>query len=107
LSYLRDLPVSELKLDQSFVSTLVRDPSSRVIVETTTKMAHALGLRLVAEGVEDAPTAAALIAMDVDVLQGYHIAPPMPATSIGPWVRQWSVVFGIDPTPLPRARNPR
>ena len=107
LSYLRDLPVSELKLDQSFVSTLLRDPSSRVIVETTTKMAHALGLRLVAEGVEDAPTAAALIAMDVDVLQGYHIAPPMPATSIGPWVRQWSVAFGIDPTPLPRARNPR
>ncbi len=105
LSYLRDLPVRELKLDNSFVATMLSDPSSRVIVDTTTKMAHALGLRLVAEGVEDAATAAALVAMDVDVLQGYHIAPPMPATSIGPWVRQWSASLGIDSVSLPRARG--
>ena len=58
LSYLRDLPVRELKMDRSFIATLLSDPSSRVIVDTTTKMAHALGLRLVAEGVEDAATAA-------------------------------------------------
>ena len=100
LAYLRDLPVSELKLDRSFVATLLRDHSSRVIVETTTRMAHSLGLRLVAEGVEDAPTAAALIAMDVDVLQGYHIAPPMPFTSVGPWVRQWSAALARDPASL-------
>ena len=106
LAYLRDLPVSQLKLDRSFVSTLLDDASSRVIVDTTTRMAHALGLRLVAEGVEDAPTAAALIALDVDVLQGYHVSPPMPAASVGPWVRQWSASLGRDPASLPLAPGP-
>ncbi len=105
LSYLRDLPVRELKMDRSFIAVMMTDPGSRVIVETTTKMAHALGLRLVAEGVENAPTAAALVAMDVDVLQGYHIAPPMPAASISPWVRQWSVAPGTGGVYLPRPRG--
>ncbi len=103
LSYLRNLPVRELKMDRSFIATLLSDPSSRVIVDTTTKMAHSLGLRLVAEGVEDAATAAALVAMDVDILQGYHIAPPMPAASVGPWIRQWSASLGQTPVFLPQA----
>jgi len=107
LAYLRDLPVRELKMDRSFICTLLDDPSSRVIVETTTTMAHSLGLRLVAEGVEDAATAAALIAMDVDVLQGYHIAPPMPAASVGPWVRQWHAAPGWDPSSSPRITDRR
>ena len=107
LAYLRDLPVSELKLDRSFVSTLLTDSSSGVIVDTTTRMAHALGLRLVAEGVEDAPTASALIAMGVDILQGYHIAAPMPAASVGPWVRQWSAGLGLSPAALPEAPGHR
>lgn len=103
LSYLRDLPVRELKMDRSFISTMLSDTGSRVIVDTTTKMAHALGLRLVAEGVEDAATAAALVAMDVDLLQGYHFAPPMPAASVGPWVRQWSAASSPAALLLPRA----
>ena len=90
LAYLRDLPVQELKMDRSFVSTIVDDERSRMIVLATTQMAHALGLRLVAEGIEDAPTAAQLFAMGVDVFQGYHIARPMPAGDVGPWVRTWS-----------------
>ena len=109
LAYLRDLPVRELKMDRSFIATLLTDPSSRVIVDTTTKMAHSLGLRLVAEGVEDAATAAALVQMDIDILQGYHIAPPMPAASVGPWVRQWEATLSDEPAPhpiaLPQARD--
>ena len=59
LSYLRDLPVQELKMDRSFVSDDVpTDARSRMIVASTIQMAHALGLRTVAEGVENATTAA-------------------------------------------------
>jgi EAL domain-containing protein (putative c-di-GMP-specific phosphodiesterase class I) len=53
-------------------------------------MAHGLGMRLVAEGVEDAATAAELVLLDVDILQGYHIARPMPADQVDDWVVRWS-----------------
>jgi diguanylate cyclase (GGDEF)-like protein len=87
LSYLRDLPVQELKVDRSFIATMRADPRTRMIVASTFQMAQALGLRTVAEGVENAATAADLIAMGVDVLQGYHVARPMPATDVEAWMR--------------------
>jgi len=89
LAYLRDLPVQELKIDRSFTATIGTDNRSRVIVESTLQLAHSMGLRLVAEGVEDAGTAASLVAMGVDVLQGYHIARPMPAGEVATWVWDW------------------
>ncbi|MGV8966444.1 MAG: putative bifunctional diguanylate cyclase/phosphodiesterase [Cellulomonas sp.] len=105
LAYLRDLPVQELKMDRSFVSTVVSDERSRMIVQTTTHMAHALGLRLVAEGVEDAATAAELIPLGVDAFQGYHIARPMPAGDVEAWVRAWSArncaPTSVDPGVIP------
>jgi len=91
LAYLRDLPVQELKVDRSFVDTVLSDPRSRVIVDSTTQMAHAMGLRLVAEGVEDEATAEALTGMGVDLLQGYHVARPMPSDQVADWVRERSV----------------
>ena len=77
-------------MDQSFVFKVVDDERSLMIVQTTTQMAHALGMRLVAEGVEDADTAAELITLGVDVFQGYHIAEPMPAAQVASWVWHWS-----------------
>ncbi len=105
LSYLRDLPVQELKMDRSFVATMGSDARSRVIVDTTRQMAHAMGLRVVAEGVEDAATAAALITMNIDVLQGYHLAPPMPAAAVEGWVRAWSANLSSDPASLPEVSD--
>jgi diguanylate cyclase (GGDEF)-like protein len=90
LSYLRDLPVQELKIDRSFVATTLADPRSRMIVLSTLQMAHGLGMRVVAEGVENAATAVELIQMGIDVLQGYHMARPMPLAEIEPWIRNWS-----------------
>ncbi|HTZ44380.1 MAG TPA: bifunctional diguanylate cyclase/phosphodiesterase [Jatrophihabitans sp.] len=87
LSYLRDLPVQELKVDRSFVAAITTDQRSRMIVASTFQLAKALGLRTVAEGVENAATAADLIALGVDVLQGYHVARPMPFADVEPWVR--------------------
>ena len=89
LAYLRDLPVQELKMDRAFVAPAANDERSRMIVQTTTQMARALGLRFVAEGVEDASAVGELVPLGVDVLQGYHIARPMPADAVGPWVRHW------------------
>ncbi len=91
LAYLRDLPVHELKIDRTFVSTILGDPFSRVIVDSTRQMAHAMGLRLVAEGVEDLATVEELAILDVDVLQGYHISPPMPATDVVAWLAKWKI----------------
>jgi EAL domain-containing protein (putative c-di-GMP-specific phosphodiesterase class I) len=100
LAYLRDLPVQELKLDRSFVSTMLTDRRSRVIVDATRQMGHALGLRIVAEGVEDAATADALLAMHVDVIQGFHVARPMPAGEVSRWIRTWTPVEASMPALL-------
>ncbi|HEX5331477.1 MAG TPA: EAL domain-containing protein [Cellulomonas sp.] len=97
LAYLRDLPVQELKMDRSFISDIATDERSQMIVRTTTQMARALGLRLVAEGVEDQQAAALLLPLGVDVLQGYHISRPMPAQAVDPWVRDWALRTAIVP----------
>lgn len=90
LAYLRDLPVQELKLDRSFIAPVVHDERSRMIVRTTSEMARALGLRLVAEGVESPEVAAALLPLGVDVFQGYCVARPMPADDVSAWTRRWT-----------------
>ena len=95
LSYLRDLPVSELKMDRSFVATVCADERSRLIVASTIDMAHALDLRVVAEGVESASVTAEVIALGVDVLQGYHQSPPMPGDQVEGWVRAWNERTGV------------
>ena len=77
-------------MDRSFVSTLTTDERSRLIVASTIDMAHALDLKVVAEGVENAAVTAEVIALGVDVLQGYHLAAPMPGDQIEQWVRDWN-----------------
>jgi diguanylate cyclase (GGDEF)-like protein len=90
LTYLRDLPVQELKIDRSLVRDVATDERTRMIVASTVQLAHALDMRTVAEGVEEAVDFAQLVAMGIDVLQGYHIARPMPATEVEQWVRDWT-----------------
>jgi diguanylate cyclase (GGDEF)-like protein len=106
LRYLRDLPVDELKLDRSFVSAIGSDERSRMIVASTVQMATALGLRTVAEGVEDAATAAELIAMGVTALQGYYLSRPMQPADVAPWLESWPMLADLNlsaPVPSPRA----
>jgi diguanylate cyclase len=89
LSYLRDLPVHELKLDRSFISAVRTDPRSRIIVASTNQMAQGLGLRTVAEGVEDAEIAQTVRELGINVMQGYYIARPMPAEEVPLWAGEW------------------
>jgi EAL domain-containing protein (putative c-di-GMP-specific phosphodiesterase class I) len=87
LAYLQDLDVDELKLDRSFVSRLVQDHDAESIVRCTTDLAHALGLRIVAEGVEDEATLVRLGELGCDVALGYHLSRPMPAESVFEWIK--------------------
>lgn len=77
MSYLQRLPVSEIKLDQSFVKTMTTDSANRVMVKSTIKMAHALGYKIVAEGIEDQPSLELLARYGCDIGQGWHISKPV------------------------------
>ena len=78
LSYLKDLPVNELKIDQSFIRSLTDDASSAAIVLSTIQLAHNLGLKVVAEGIETSEIAEQLKAAGCDIGQGYYFSRPLP-----------------------------
>ena len=79
LSYLHDLPIDELKLDRQFIAPVLVDWRAAAIVRAVIDLAHALGLTTVAEGVENAATAARLRDYGCDVAQGYYYSPPLAA----------------------------
>ena len=79
LWYLREFPVDEIKLDKEFVAPVLTQPASAAIVRSVVTLAHALGITLVAEGVENAATAERLRQFGCDVAQGYLYSRPLPA----------------------------
>jgi diguanylate cyclase (GGDEF)-like protein len=87
LNYLRQLPAQQLKIDRSFVNDLETSEDARAVVSAVVSLAHALGLRVVAEGVETEGQRDILLAMDCDELQGFYFARPMPADSLFAWSR--------------------
>jgi len=84
LSYLRRLPIHELKIDRSFVATL-ESGADDVIVRSAVDLAHNLGLRVVAEGVENDDVWARLEALGCDGAQGTFICPPASAADVRAW----------------------
>lgn len=82
LVQLQQLPFSEAKIDQSFVRRLLENRDCRAIVEITIELARRLGLKVVAEGVEDEPTLDSLIEIGCHVVQGFHLSRPVPADRI-------------------------
>jgi diguanylate cyclase (GGDEF)-like protein len=85
LSYLRKLPARQLKIDQSFVQDLGTSSDALAVVDAVIKLAHALGLQVVAEGVETARQRDILISLQCDELQGYLFARPMAARLLTLW----------------------
>ena len=86
LAYLRELPIDELKLDRSFVQPMADDPRAAAIVRSTISLAHSLGMRLVAEGVENEITAGHLALSGCDVSQGYYFSRALPAAELEAWL---------------------
>ena len=96
LAYLRRLPAEELKIDASFVKDLDHGADARAVIDAVVKLAHALGLKVVAEGVETVRQHKALLELGCDELQGYLFAKPMTARALLLWAmddRSASAVF--------------
>lgn len=89
LSYLKELPATEIKLDRALITDVCASDSSRVIIETAINMAHGLGYSVIAEGVEDEATARLLKRLGCDKLQGYWLALPMTLAELKPWLRSY------------------
>lgn len=77
LEYLRSVPCQEIKIDRSFVSSLIKDNGDMLLVESTIELAHGMGRRVIAEGIEDPETLELLRAIGCDIAQGYYLAKPM------------------------------
>jgi diguanylate cyclase (GGDEF)-like protein len=99
MSYLKALPVQEIKVDRSFVIAMTSDSDNAVIVRSTIELGHNLGLRVVAEGVEDPATRDALIRDGCDYLQGYEICRPIPIEELNEWMAG-RLVAAVQRTPL-------
>jgi EAL domain-containing protein (putative c-di-GMP-specific phosphodiesterase class I) len=83
---LKRLPVDEVKIDSSFVGRVLKSADDRVVVKSIVELAAALGIRSVAEGVESAEVAAALLGMGCVAAQGWYFAKPMNAVSATAWL---------------------
>ncbi len=108
LAYLKRLPVDEVKIDRSFVMGLGRDGDDAAIVRSTVRLAHDLGLRVVAEGVEDAVAYAALRGMGCDQAQGYLLSKPLAEAELETWLDGWqghpvTLLAPVAPAPAPPA----
>jgi predicted signal transduction protein with EAL and GGDEF domain len=99
LAYLTDLPVRELKIDKSFVLAMSADARNRIIVRSTIELARNLGLRTVAEGIEDRETLDGVRELGCELAQGYHISRPVPCSEFERW---WESHKTPERIPAPR-----
>lgn len=88
LETLKLLPASDLKLDRSYVERVSEDPTDAALVRAAVDLGHALGMEVVAEGIEDAVVLESVRALGCDLAQGYHLARPMDATTLRGWLEQ-------------------
>ena len=104
LSQLRQLPFTEVKIDQSFVADAVRSRDSRVIVQSVVDLAHGLGLTATAEGVETTNQLRLIRELGCDVVQGYLISRPIEPEQLLPWKKEfktrWPELIGEEPLAL-------
>ena len=88
LGHLTTMPISELKIDASFVSAMTRDPGSAQVVQSIITLGHNLGLTIVAEGVETEQALELLARLGCDSAQGYHLSPPLATDAFDVWAEQ-------------------
>ncbi|RMF19243.1 MAG: EAL domain-containing protein, partial [Gammaproteobacteria bacterium] len=87
LHQIKRLPLHEIKIDRSLIAGINDSTDGRLIIETTVRMCHSLGYKVVAEGIEDDDTLDTLRALRCDLAQGYHIARPMPYAFVLEWLK--------------------
>jgi EAL domain-containing protein (putative c-di-GMP-specific phosphodiesterase class I) len=105
LSYLLRLPVSELKLDRTFLTGVLQDERAVSVIRSTVDLAHALGLRVVAEGVEDLDSLTLITGLGCDIAQGYLLGRPVPAEDLFDTQPVGAVIAVKAGAPMPVAAN--
>ena len=88
LARLKKLPVTEIKIDRCFVSEMIQDSDNAMIVRSTIELAHNLGLKVVAEGVESGDILNMLMSLGCDIAQGYHLGRPQPPEALARWLAE-------------------
>jgi EAL domain-containing protein (putative c-di-GMP-specific phosphodiesterase class I) len=86
LTYLKQIPAVEIKIDKRFISTVAVDETDKQIVKTVIALAHALGMRVVAEGVDSAEALAAVAELRCEMAQGFFIGRPMRGDLVVEWI---------------------
>jgi EAL domain-containing protein (putative c-di-GMP-specific phosphodiesterase class I) len=89
LAYLKQLPVHEVKIDRAFIKDIEHNQNDELIVQATTQLAHGLGLRVTAEGLENLAGLAKLQQHGVDTVQGYYFSKPLPAAAFEQWLQEF------------------
>jgi diguanylate cyclase (GGDEF)-like protein len=100
LARMRRFPVSEVKIDKSFITNLNADPKDVVVVSSTVSLAHQLGLDVVAEGVETLMTSEQLRSLGCDIAQGYLFSPPLHPEDLIHWIRTHSRIASSAESPI-------
>ena len=95
LSYFKEIPATEIKIDRSFVIRLLEDTQDQNLVRIIIDIGHLFGLDVVAEGVEDEATLEMLRALGCDIVQGYFYARPMPEAELRAWLKGREILAGI------------
>lgn len=95
LAYVKQLPVSELKIDRAFVKEVVESEADAMIVRSTTELAHSLGFKVVAEGVETLAISDKLRELGCDYGQGYYYARPLPLAAFQAWLKDYKQTVSV------------
>jgi EAL domain-containing protein (putative c-di-GMP-specific phosphodiesterase class I) len=90
LTYLKQIPATEIKIDKRFIGTIALDDKDQQIVKTVIALAHALGMRVVAEGVDSAEALTVITELGCEMAQGFFIARPMRGDLVPDWIERYS-----------------
>jgi len=90
LTYLKQIPAAEIKIDKRFIGTVAVDQTDKQIVKTIISLAHALGMRVVAEGVDSAEAIAAVAELECEMAQGFFIGRPMRGDLVPEWMSHYA-----------------
>lgn len=96
LSYLKRMPVDEIKIDKSFVMGMALHKDDETIVRSTIDLGHNMGLKVVAEGVEDEAVMERLKSLQCDLAQGFHLSRPLPPAKLELWLRDWKTSAPVE-----------
>ena len=102
LTYLKQIPATEIKIDKRFIGTVAVDETDRQIVKTVIALAHALGMRVVAEGVDSAEGIKAIVDLECEMAQGYYIGRPMRGDLVAEWIEHYAATTTMRRVPAVR-----